>query len=74
MENAFGSRFQCLFAQVLLRVPSSSGLLGALVRLRPVPGDLLEVRQEADERKRKAPAKRLPYKTFTASRGSEAPP
>jgi len=32
---------------------------------------LLEARQEADERKRRSPAKRLPYKTFTASRGSE---
>jgi len=34
-------------------------------------GGLLEERQEADERKRKTPAKRLPYKTFTACRGSE---
>jgi predicted ribosome quality control (RQC) complex YloA/Tae2 family protein len=34
-------------------------------------GGHLEARQEADERKRKTPAKRLPYKTFTASRGSE---
>ncbi|MCH2107106.1 MAG: NFACT family protein [Planctomycetes bacterium] len=36
-----------------------------------VRGGLLEVRQEGDERKRKAPAKRLPYKVFTAARGSE---
>lgn len=34
-------------------------------------GSLLEERQQADERKRRAPAPRLPYKTFTACRGSE---
>ena len=34
-------------------------------------GGLLEERQEADERKRTAPPTRLPYKTFTACRGSE---
>lgn len=34
-------------------------------------GGLLEERQQADARKRKAPTPRLPYKTFTACRGSQ---
>ena len=36
-----------------------------------VEAGLLELRQEGDERKRKAPAKRLPYKVFSAAKGSE---
>ena len=43
----------------------------AVIEQEALSGGLLEERQEADKRKRKAPAPRLPYKRFTACRGSE---
>jgi len=43
----------------------------ALLEEEALGSGLLEKRQESDERKRKAPKKRQPYKTYTAARGSE---
>jgi len=43
----------------------------AEIEREALQGGLLEARQESDERKRKAPAKRLPYKSFIGTRGSE---
>lgn len=43
----------------------------ALLEQRAREDELLEQRQEADPRKRRAPPPRLPYRVFTALRGSE---
>lgn len=55
----------------LLAALDAPGADPAAVEARAREAELLEERQQADPRKREAPAPRKPYRSFTALRGSE---